>query len=297
MRGKWRSRIRGPHTPGASSGGGHASPTSSSRPGSVGVPGGAPRSPQPTSSSQSSSTCRSGTAHYRTELTLTNRGSSAVELTLAYRGSLGAAAGMVTEVLPAATQRDDPRRDRLPRRRGGSSFRPLASGTPHAGTLRIAVPEAATSAVSALARTTSPTTAPHPAGASGLAYAAVSPSFSFTGRAVVHGLRATASDRSNLAVFNPGTSPVTVRVVAVSGAGRRPRGRRGRRARARGRGVEADRRGLRESGSLAGVGRRREDRRGGLRRLRGRQRRGDERRLVHRGGARRGRGGASSRSR
>ena len=43
---------------------------------------------------------RSGAANYRTELTLTNRGRAAVDLTLVYRGSLGAASGMVTENLP-----------------------------------------------------------------------------------------------------------------------------------------------------------------------------------------------------
>jgi hypothetical protein len=44
---------------------------------------------------------RSEAAHDRTELTLTNRGSAAVDLTLVYRGSLGAASGIVTENLPA----------------------------------------------------------------------------------------------------------------------------------------------------------------------------------------------------
>ena len=161
---------------------------------------------------------RSPAAHYRTELTLTNRGNAAVELSLSYRGSLGAASGMVTENLPAGTQRTLP--DVLGILAGrGVEFPGLSEGAPHAGTLRVTFPDTAAAILSAVARTTSPTFAPHPAGASGLAYLAVSPSTAFTGRAVVHGLRATAAERSNLAVFNPGTSFVSVRVTAVSGTG------------------------------------------------------------------------------
>jgi hypothetical protein len=161
---------------------------------------------------------RSGTAHYRTELTLTNRGAIEVELSLAYRGSLGGAGGVVAEAVPAGAQVTIPDVIGFLATRG-VAFPSLAEGAPHAGTLRITVPGEAAPSFSVLARTTSPTSSPHPGGSSGLAYAGVSPASSFTGRAVVHGLRATGSDRSNLAVYNPGTSPVTVRVVAVSGDG------------------------------------------------------------------------------
>ncbi|HYN40700.1 MAG TPA: hypothetical protein VE129_02910, partial [Thermoanaerobaculia bacterium] len=101
----------------------------------------------------------------------------------------------------------------------GIAFPSLADGAPHAGTLRVSFPDAAAADLSAVARTTTPTSAPHPAGAAGLAYLAVSPSASFTGRAVVPGLRATMAERSNLAVFNPGPSFTTVRVIAASGTG------------------------------------------------------------------------------
>ena len=161
---------------------------------------------------------RSGTAHFRTELTLTNRGTAPVELALTYRGSLGAAAGIVPENLPGGTQMT------IPDVVGylsdhGIDFASLSDGAPHAGTLRITVPDSRAASLSALARTTSPTSAPHPAGAAGLAYAAAAPAAAFAGQAVVHGLRASSSERSNLAVFNPGTSQVTVRIVAASGAG------------------------------------------------------------------------------
>lgn len=161
---------------------------------------------------------RAGTAHYLTELTLTNRGAAPAAVTLAYRGSLGTAAGMVTEDLPAGTQRTI--RDVvgfLAAR--GVSFPGLAEGSSQAGTLRVSVPAGAEGAVSALARTTSPTGAPHPDGAAGLAYLARPPASAFSGRAVVHGLRTSSAERSNLAVYNPGTAPVTVRVVAASGSG------------------------------------------------------------------------------
>lgn len=161
---------------------------------------------------------KSGTAHYRTELTMTNRGALPARLLLAYRGSLGTASGTVSEDLPAATQVTIPDTIAYLAARG-VEFTALADGAPHAGTLRISVPAESASTFSVLARTTSPTSAPHPAGTSGLAYVGASPSASFAGRAVVHGLRATPADRSNLAVYNPGTSPVTVRVVAVSGGG------------------------------------------------------------------------------
>lgn len=161
---------------------------------------------------------RSGSAHYLTELTLTNRGAAAASLALEYRGSLGSAAGSLVENLPAATQRTIPDVVAFLAARG-VSFPGRADGAPHAGTLRVTVPEAAAAGVSVLARTTSPTFAPHPAGSAGLAYLAVAPSAAFAGRAVVHGLRASGTERSNLAVFNPGTAPVSVRVVAASGSG------------------------------------------------------------------------------
>jgi len=161
---------------------------------------------------------RAGTAHYRTELTLTNRGTAPVQATLAYEGSLGSGKGMVTENLPSGSQRTIP--DVVGYLEGrGVPFPGLAEGASHAGTLRIGVPGPADGTVSALARTTSPTTAPHPGGAAGLAYLALPAAAAFPGRAVVHGLRASAAERSNLAVYNPGDTAVTVRVVAVSGAG------------------------------------------------------------------------------
>ena len=161
---------------------------------------------------------RSGGAHYTTELTLTNRGSSPAALGLSYRGSLGSASGAITVTVPAGTQTTLP--DVVAAlAAGGVAFPALGEGAPHAGTLRIAVPDAAAAVVSALARTTSPTGSPHPEGAAGLAYAAIGLPAAHSGRAVVHALRQSVFERSNLAVFNPGSSQVTVRAVAFSGGG------------------------------------------------------------------------------
>jgi hypothetical protein len=67
-----------------------------------------------------------------------------------------------------------------------------------------------------LTRTTTPTTSPEPVGSAGLAYTAMTPRTT-GGPVTVFGLRQTASDRSNLAVFNPGAGAVTVRVTAFAG--------------------------------------------------------------------------------
>lgn len=161
---------------------------------------------------------RSGAAHYRTELTLTNGAATPVVLGFTYRGSLGDAFGSATDELGAGTQRTIPDVIGWLESRG-VSFPGLASGAPQAGTLRITLPDERAASVAAVARTTTPTAAPHPAGAAGLAYLATGSTSASAGRAVVHGLRATETERSNLAVWNPGISPVTVRIVAASGTG------------------------------------------------------------------------------
>jgi len=161
---------------------------------------------------------RSGTAWYRTELTLTNRGTAPVDVTLTYRGSLGGISGSRVERLPAGTQRTLP--DVIGHLRdSGVPFPPSSPGAPQAGTLSVDVPDATADALGIVARTASETATPQPAGRAGLAYAAVPRSRWATRDAVVHGLRATSGDRSNLAVYNPSASPVTLRVTAVSGSG------------------------------------------------------------------------------
>ncbi len=161
---------------------------------------------------------RSGAAHYRTELTLTNGAALPVLLGFAYRGSLGDAAGSVSAGIGAGTQWTIP--DVIAWLEGhGVVFPGLRDGVPHAGTLRITCPDEQAATLAAVARTTTPTSAPHPEGAAGLAYPASRTDVAFTGRAVVHGLRAGMTERSNLAVWNSGGSPVTVRITVTSGTG------------------------------------------------------------------------------
>ena len=146
---------------------------------------------------------RSGAAHYRTELTLTNGAALPVLLGFAYRGSLGDAAGSVSAGIGAGTQWTIP--DVIAWLEGhGVVFPGLRDGVPHAGTLRITCPDEQAATLAAVARTTTPTSAPHPEGAAGLAYPASRTDVAFTGRAVVHGLRAGMTERSNLAVWNSG---------------------------------------------------------------------------------------------
>ncbi|MCI0420721.1 MAG: hypothetical protein L0387_16195 [Acidobacteria bacterium] len=164
---------------------------------------------------------RTGAAHFITEMTLTNRGSSPVNLSLHYEASLGErlGSGSVTDSLAGGEQKVIP--DVLAYLRDKGLPLPASSSTPQQGGVLAVAFTGATSeaAIGVLARTTAATEPPQPQGAAGLAYAAA-PSWNvLTEAAIIYGLRATAQDRSNLAIYNPATDPVTVRVMAFSGAG------------------------------------------------------------------------------
>ncbi len=156
----------------------------------------------------------SGAAHYTSELSLTNRGSTPVSVSLTYTASLGTGSGTVDENLGAGQQLVIPDVIAYLRNKG------LALTGSQAGTLVLTFLGAeAPDVVAATARTTALTAAPQPVGNAGLAYSAVSPGIGTTGRLIVYGLRSNATDRSNLAVFNTTTDPVTVKVTAYSGDG------------------------------------------------------------------------------
>jgi hypothetical protein len=162
-----------------------------------------------------------GTAHFTTEMTLMNRGTSPVNLSLRYEASLGErlGSGTVTDSLAAGEQKLIP--DVLSYLRDKGLALPASGSAPQQGGVLAVAFTGATSeaAIGVLARTTAATEAPQPQGAAGLAYAAL-PSWNvFTEMATIFGLRATAQDRSNLAIYNPNADPVTVRVMAFSGAG------------------------------------------------------------------------------
>jgi len=164
---------------------------------------------------------KSGSAHFTTEMTLMNRGTSPVTLSLRYEASLGEGlgSGTVTDSMAGGEQKVIP--DVLAYLRDKGLALPASSSAPQqGGVLAVAFTGATSEAViGVLARTTAATEPPQPKGAAGLAYAGV-PSWNiFTQAATIYGLRATAQDRSNLAIYNPSTNPVTVRVMAFSGVG------------------------------------------------------------------------------
>jgi len=156
-------------------------------------------------------------AHFTTELTLTNRGTTPVTLSITYTGSIEGAggSGSTSDSVAAGAQVVIPNGIAYLRQRGvGSSI----SGN-QGGTLRVQFSGASSAdAVAVSARTTTATAAPQPVGSAGLAYAAIPATAGLTGSAVVYGLRSNDQDRSNLALFNPTASPVTVRVTTFSGS-------------------------------------------------------------------------------
>jgi streptogramin lyase/pimeloyl-ACP methyl ester carboxylesterase len=159
-----------------------------------------------------------GTARYTTELSMTNRGAAWARATMRYTSALGSGSGSGIAVaeLPPGAQVTIP--DAMAELRRQGLLIPNGSmSSAEGGTLLVQVSGAASeSAVSVLARTTTATTSPQPFGAAGLAYAGVPPSTSGD-PVTVFGLRQNASDRSNLAVFNPTSDPVTVKVTAYAG--------------------------------------------------------------------------------
>lgn len=161
-----------------------------------------------------------GSAHYTTELALTNVSAADQNVTLTYTPSLGSKAGggSVSVAAPAGGQQIYPNIISTLRTLGLPI--PEASAfSPQGGTLAISCDPPSAGGVLATARTTSSTQAPQPVGRAGLAYAGLTASEAITDRAIVFALRSTDSDRSNLAIYNVGADPVTLRITLFSGAG------------------------------------------------------------------------------
>ncbi|MCM3878381.1 MAG: exo-alpha-sialidase, partial [Thermoanaerobaculia bacterium] len=158
-----------------------------------------------------------GNAHYTSELTLTNRGTSDSQVTYLYTASLGTGTGSASEVLDHGSNLVIP--DVIAYLRGKGLSIPN-DGSAQAGTLLVTFDNLSDSDVaSAVARTTAATNAPQPVGSAGLAYSAVDPDRGASGALTVYGLRSTATDRSNLAVYNCGPVAVTFSVTVYSGDG------------------------------------------------------------------------------
>lgn len=157
-----------------------------------------------------------GGSYYTSELVLTNRGSSAASLEIVYTAAFGGGSGSCSDVLAAGQQKVVPDTIAWLRDRGV----PIPEGPGRGGNLHVTFAGLSSADAAAVTvRTTTATAAPQPAGAAGLAYPAVRPADAFTSSATLYGLRSTAEDRSNVAVYNPSLSPVTVRVTAFAGDG------------------------------------------------------------------------------
>ncbi|MFN7987177.1 MAG: SUMF1/EgtB/PvdO family nonheme iron enzyme [Thermoanaerobaculia bacterium] len=158
-------------------------------------------------------------SHYTTELTLTNRGTTPVSMTLRYQASIGdpTGSGATADTLAPGEQRVVPDTFSYLRSLGLPVPETAVAGS-QIGVLLVKFEGAESEgAVAATARTTTATAPPQPAGAAGLACPGAPPDDASDSSLTVYGLRDDADDRSNVAVFNPAPDPVTVRVTAFSG--------------------------------------------------------------------------------
>lgn len=157
-----------------------------------------------------------GGSFFTSELTLSNRGSTTAAVELRYTAAFGGGEGSCSETLLPGEQMVIA--DAIAHLHGrGVPLPPSGNrgGTLNATFTGLSAPDAAAVTV----RTTTGTAPPLPSGAAGLAYPGVLPSSGTTTEATLYGLRATSKDRSNVAVYNPASEPVTVRVTVHSGNG------------------------------------------------------------------------------
>ena len=152
-----------------------------------------------------------GLAHYTSELQLTNLGASSATVTLSYTGSIGAGSGDMEETIPAGQQVVYPDAISYLRSKGV----PIPTSGNQGGALLLSTPAAG---VHVTVRTSAETVAPQPVGRAGLAYTDSDPAAAVSAATrFVFGLRTNDADRSNLAVYNMGAGPVSLKITLVSG--------------------------------------------------------------------------------
>lgn len=158
----------------------------------------------------------SGT-RYRTEISFSNPSGAALGVALRYAPSLGRVegAGDGEFNVPGGGQLFVPDGIEFLRQLG-IAVESSGPDSPQAGTLKICGLDPARVPVGVMARITSPTRPPHPPGSAGVSFGTVPADEGFTGRATVFGFRQSVSDRTNVAVYNPGSEPVSVKVTVVS---------------------------------------------------------------------------------
>ncbi len=155
-----------------------------------------------------------GNEHFTTELTLANRGTTAATVQLTYTPAtfLGASGGG-TAGLSLSPGQQFVVSDALAFLRSKGLPIPTPSAS-QGGTLLVSFTGLSSSNAAFVgARTTTPSAA----GRAGLAYPGIDLSAAPTGPSYLYGLRSSPTDRSNLALVNAGSSPVTLRVTLFSG--------------------------------------------------------------------------------
>ena len=161
-----------------------------------------------------------GSAHYTTELALTNNATVLLPFSLVYTASLGEKLGSGTLRGYLAPGEQKTIGDVLSWLRAqGLAIPPASEDGQQGGTLLVRFDGDGSpdpKLVSATARTSALTTAPQPVGRAGLAYPGLREADVSTSSVIVHGLRSTASDRTNLAVFNASEEPVTLKVTVCA---------------------------------------------------------------------------------
>lgn len=161
---------------------------------------------------------RSGTggSSFSTELILTNRGDTTATVAPRSMAAFGGGGGTGVEALAPGEQKVIP--DAIAYLIGRGI--PIPASGDRGRTLQVGFyGSSSPDAAAATARTTTATRAPHPVGAAGLAYPGTAEGSVVKTSATLFGIRATSERRSNVAVYNPTTSEVTVRVTAFAGDG------------------------------------------------------------------------------
>ncbi|MEO6326878.1 MAG: LamG domain-containing protein [Thermoanaerobaculia bacterium] len=152
---------------------------------------------------------------YSSELTLTNRGTTAALVSLTYKAASGGGDGSRNITIPPGRQVVQPDAIEYLRSLGLA----ISDSGTRLGTLLVRFSNLSDANAAAVTVRTG-TDVASPAGRAGLAYSGIPIERALTGRSTIGGLRLNGADRSNLAVQNvggPGDPDVTLRITAYSG--------------------------------------------------------------------------------
>ncbi|MRR11250.1 hypothetical protein EG835_01900, partial [bacterium] len=159
----------------------------------------------------------SGT-RYRTEVSFTNPNRDAQEIAVLYTASLGRVDGTGEGRFSIPGGEQLLVLDAIAFLRGlGIGIQESGPDAAQGGTLRVCNLSPGETPIGVMARVTAPTRPPYAAGLAGVSFAAVPADEGFTGRAIVFGFHQSAQDRTNVALYNPGATPVSVSVTLHSG--------------------------------------------------------------------------------